>query len=164
MNRRSNANNDGKRFEKLLKQVADVYFHKKVLRLEKCDPPVRIIGPGKVQFLENPFSDFTGVWEERGGRALMIEAKSTKDGKLPIGNGKLTDLQIDWLIRWHTVGAAVGVIWESDFRVGFLPIGTIEAIRQSGRRSIKFEEADPVPQGMGHILFDFAVNLRRWYP
>ena len=162
--RRTNRDNDGKRFEKHVADVAAVYFQKKILRLEKVDPPVRFIGPGQIMFLPNPFADFMGAWEERSGRALFLEAKSTKEDKLPIGKGKLTDDQIDWLIRWHTVGAAVGVVWESAFRVGFLPIGTIEAIRKSGRRHIKFEESDPVPQGQGLILFDFAVNLRRWYP
>lgn len=164
MNARTNAGNDGKRFEGLVKDVAADYFRKKILRLEKVEPPTRIVGPNRIIFLENPFADFMGTWEERGGRAMFIEAKSTKDERLPIGNGKLSDDQIDWLIRWHTCGAAVGVIWESAFRVGFLPIGTIEAIRKSGRRHIKFEEADPVPQGMGRCIFDFAQNLRRWYP
>lgn len=161
---RTNRNNDGKRFERLFKQVADEYKYRRVLRMEKCDPPTRIVGPGKILFLENPFADFVGSWTERGGRSILLEAKSTQDDRLPMGTGKLSDKQIEWLYRWHCAGAVVGVVWEAAFKVGFLPIGKIKQIADSGRRHLKFEDADNVPQGRGLILFDFVQNLRRWYP
>jgi hypothetical protein len=160
-----NKSNDGRRFEDLFAGVNTQYNYKRVLKLEKVDPPTRIVGPGRIIFLASCFSDYVGTWSERQGRALFIEAKSTVGDMLPIrDDSNLKNKQIDDLIMWHGCGAAVGVVWESNFRVGFLPIGTIDAIRKSGRKYIDFREADPVPQGKGMILFDFAVNLRRWYP
>lgn len=161
---KSNAKNDGRRFEDLFARVADQYHFRKLMRLEKVGPPVRFAGPGRIIFLENPFPDWTGTWTERGGRTVMLETKSTADDKLPISDSKLTDTQISWLEKWHYAGAVTGVIWESNFRVGFLPIGRIIQVWQSGRRHFKFEEADPVPQGNGFVLFDFIENIRRWYP
>jgi len=158
----SNRFNDGRRFEGMVASTAVQYHYRKILRLEKVDPPTRIAG-GRIIFLENPFADFTGGWTERGGRSIMLEVKSTSDDKLPIG-GKLTDKQIAWLERWHHAGAAVGVLWEAAGAVGFLPIGRIVAVVKSGRRHLKFSEADPVAQGTGMILVDFVLNLRKWYP
>jgi penicillin-binding protein-related factor A (putative recombinase) len=162
----SNARNDGRRFEELFRGVADQYQHHRLLRLEKCDAPTKVLGvrPNvKVIFQENPFADWVGSWTERGGRALVLETKSTLEDKLTLG-GKLSDNQIEWLGRWHAAGAVTGVVWEANFLVGFLPLGRIMDVVKSGRRHIKFAEADPVPQGKGWVLFDFIQNLRRWYP
>jgi hypothetical protein len=162
----TNFKNDGRRFEDLFAKVAGEYMRRGILRLEKADPPTRVFGKPpnvKIVFQENPFADWVGSWTERGGRMLLIETKSTQGDKLAIG-GKLTDKQIEWLLRWHSAGAITGVVWESDFKVGFLPIGRIKTIVDSGRRHIKFAEADPIPQGMGFIIFDFVQNLRHWYP
>lgn len=161
--KQSNRFNDGRRFEELVAAVAQHYHYKKILRMEKVDPP-SIWAAGRLMLVANPFPDFTGSWTERGGRSLMFEAKSTSDDKLPIAKGKLTDKQIEWLERWHYAGAVTGVLWESKLRVGFLPIGRVVQVWKSGRRHFKFDEADPVPQGQGFILFDFVQNLRKWYP
>lgn len=162
---KKNASNDGRRFEELFESVVTQYNYKRVLKLAKVDPPTRVVGPGRIIFLANPFSDYVGSWSERQGRAIFIEVKSTMEDTLPIREDScLKNKQIDDLIMWHGVGAAVGVVWESNFRAGFLPIGLIDSIRRSGRKHIRFDEADPIPQGVGLILFDFVVNLRRWYP
>lgn len=162
----SNARNDGRRFEDLFRGVADQYHHLRLLRLEKCDPPTKVMGKRpfvNIIYQENPFADWVGSWTERGGRSLIIETKSTQEDKLQLGS-KLSDKQIEWLQRWHSAGAVTGVVWEADFKVGFLPLGRIMDVVKSGRRHIKFAEADPVPQGKGFIMFDFIQNLRRWYP
>lgn len=162
----SNARNDGRGFEEQMSKTCAAYFHARVMRLEKCEPPARILykpGGRDVIFLENPFLDFVGTWTERSGRAVLIEAKSTSEPRLSLG-GKLTDKQIEWLERWHLAGAAVGVVWEF---VGqgarFLPVGQIvETFKM--RKHVKWEEAEPIAQGRGFVLHDFAHNLRRWYP
>lgn len=153
----------------MFERTVSAYFNAKVLRMVKVEPPVRVIGWGatrQVIFLENPFPDWTGVWTERAGRSLMIETKSTCEPRLAMKEkGALSANQIDWLKRWHVEGAAVGVVWEwMNHGCVFLPIGKVWQIWQSGRRHIKFDECDPVLQGTGMILIDFAANLRRWYP
>lgn len=167
--RPSNHANDGRAFEELFKKTCDAYFHKRLLRLTKVEPPVRVLGFGparKVIFLENPFSDWIGSWSERGGRMLLIETKSTSEPKLVMSEDAALSLkQIEWQKRWHYAGAAVGVVWEwRGHGCAFIPIGQAWKVWQSGRRHIKFAECEPVLQGEGFALVDFLPNLRRWYP
>lgn len=161
MSNASNARNDGRALEAMIQGTATAYRHANVLRLEKVDPPTRVFG-GRVIFMENPFADFIGGWTERGGRLLLIEAKSTSVPKLALG-AKLTTKQRDWLLRWHQAGAAVGVIWEFQGACRFLPLGQIVKTWPL-RKHIKWEEAEPISQGQGFVLIDFVQNLRRWYP
>lgn len=170
---RRNHLNDGRGFEDLFERTCDAYLHSRTLRLSKVEPPVKVIGGGKVErrviFLENPYLDYLGAWTERGGRSLMIEAKCTSGpdgGKLPIRDDSSLKLrQVEWLKRWHCAGAAVGVVWNWTERGSvFLPIGLIDSIIKAERRHIKFEEGDKIEQGVGFVLLDFAANLRKWYP
>lgn len=165
----NNFRNDGRDLEATFAATCEAYFSSRVLRLTKVEPPVRVVGWGanrKIIFLENPFPDWTGAWTERGGRSLMIETKSTSEDQLRMAtNGALSINQIEWLKRWHWAGAAVGVVWEwRNHGAVFLPIGKVWDVWQSGRRHIKWEEGDPIQQGMGFVLMDFVANLRRWYP
>lgn len=168
----SNFGNDGRGFESMFERTCDAYRSANRLRLQKVEPPVRVIGWGenrKVIFLENPFPDYIGAWTERGGQTLCIEVKSTsgEEGhnlKIVKGSGGLRDTQIDWLIRWHRSGAAVGIVWEY---VGhgwaFLPVGLVDSIRQNGRRHVKFKECEKIAQGPGFMIVDFITNLSRYY-
>lgn len=166
-----NHKNDGREFEGRFGQTCEAYRQKKILRLEKVGPPCRIIfkGPGQQQiiFLDNPFLDWVGTWVERNGRCLMIETKSTSEPKLQMGkSNKLSDHQVEWLMRWHYAGAAVGLVWEYvGTGVAFIPIGQLHDIRKSGRRHIKWEEvaARQIKQGVGFVLLDFVPYLRQFY-
>jgi hypothetical protein len=116
-----------------------------------------------VIFLPNPHLDWVGAWTERYGRALMMETKSTSEPRLGLGS-KLTTTQIEWLLRWHHAGAAVGVCWEFvGHGVGFIPVGQIDQTLKTGRKHLKWEEVRPVKQGMGFILYDFVPYLRQFY-
>lgn len=168
----SNHGNDGRGFETMFERTCDAYRSANRLRLQKVEPPVRVIGWGekrKVIFLENPFPDYIGAWTERGGQTLCIEVKSTsgEDGsKLQIckGSGGLRDTQLDWLIRWHRSGAAVGIVWEwVGHGWAFIPVGLAESIRREPRRHIKFSECEPILQGQGFAMVDFLTNLSKWY-
>lgn len=163
---RTNTLNDGREFQAKVMASADLYREKNLLRMDKVDPPVRVVGSGqfrKVLFMENHFLDFIGSWTERAGRMVAIEAKSTAVPSLGIP-ARLTDRQREWLLRWHNSGAAVGVLWEwKDNGTVFLPIGQIQSVWKTGRRHIKFDECERVAQGQGFLLVDFIQNLRKWY-
>src|SRR3954468_23107434 len=135
MNRPNNFFNDGRGFETSFKKTVEAYRHKEILRLEKVSPPARVMGDGnnrKVIFLPNPFLDWVGTWTERNGRALMIECKSTSEPKLTFGGG-ISDNQIEWLLRWHYAGVAVGVCWEFVGEgVAFIPVGQIHRVNKEG--------------------------------
>src|SRR4051812_39497067 len=79
---RKNAGNTGKAFEKELERTCGAYNSQRIARLQKVDPPVRIIRymdkeKGKlverIIFLQNPFLDIMGCWTARGGRTILVE-------------------------------------------------------------------------------------------
>lgn len=159
--------NQGSGFEEQILRICEVYRQKGVLELEKVEPPVRVVGTGirrKVIFMRNPFLDYVGVWRSRGGRAVFLEAKSTKEPKLPFGSGGLSDGQIANLIRWHESGAAAGVLWEHFGDMRFVPIPALQAMSEAGVRHIKWGNATPVPPGLGFVFWDFESVLARYYP
>jgi penicillin-binding protein-related factor A (putative recombinase) len=164
------AKNDGHSFERMVSQTAEAYDRKNILRLEKVEPPTRRIKIGKVwQIVElsNPLLDFAGVWTERGGRALFIEAKSTTGNEsLRLEqDGGVTVKQVSALRRWHNAGAAVGVLWELDRRAcAMLSHDKLVEVLATGKKSVRFEELPRVAMGMGFVIYDFAVLLRQFYP
>lgn len=168
MNLRTNWRNDGRDFEAEFKQTCDAYRRQGILRMEKVGPPARVMGGGskerRVIFMENPFADWMGVWTERGRTALLLETKSTAEPKLQFGS-TISDTQIEWLIRWAHAGMVTGVVWRwtVERKTVFIPIGLLHQVHRSGRRHLKFDEGDPIGQGLGFCLLDFAANLRRWY-
>jgi hypothetical protein len=142
------------------------------LVLRKCDPPSRTINVnGRVvtTLLKNPFPDFVGVWTTGGGRALFIEAKSTKEPRLPImcKSGGLTIPQVNALSCWHDGGGAVGVIWEHELHWKFVGIKQIQKtlLMKRGtqpRKSIRWDEAEEIRTN-GVILIDFLENISSHY-
>src|SRR5579862_1167264 len=155
--------NTGKPFEAHLLEIASIYENRGILSLVKSDPPVRVVGFGparKVIFLRNPFVDFVGVWKERNGRAIFLEAKSTADPSLDLDHDNgITDTQIKSLKRWSNAGAAVGVLWECQGSVKFISLDSITRRLMANLRKIHFHQAEPVGQGEGFVMFDFIKNL-----
>ncbi len=161
---RPNASNTGKGFEALLSKIFAAYEDRGIATFSKVEPPVRIIGGGpnrKIIPLRNPFLDFSGVFAANGGRAIHIEAKSTAEPRLPVGceSGGVTLNQINNAIRWKRAGAAVGVLWLHDATVKL--VTTEMLMLERDRKSIRWEEAIPIPQGPGFIIYDFLRLLWR---
>jgi penicillin-binding protein-related factor A (putative recombinase) len=160
--------NTGKPFEIQISNIASLYEQRNLLSLEKVDPPVRVIGTGtnrKVIFQKNPHLDFVGVWTERGGRALFMEAKSTDDERLPLNaEGGIRDAQVKALQRWHRCGAAVGILWECRGKVRFISYERVRRALAQNFKSFAIDETVPVKQGNGFIIYDFIENLRAAYP
>ena len=164
--------NTGKDLEKRITQIAKIYEANKRALIHKCDPPSRtfnVKGKTFTTLLRNPFPDFVGTWTERGGRALLIEAKSTQHPRLPImcKSGGVTIDQVNHLTHWHHSGAAVGIVWEHELRWKFV---SIEQVHQTlklkrgnqPRKSIRWDEAIEVPQdGMNYM--DFLKNISDVY-
>lgn len=156
----------GKGLEGRIEVAAGVYSNRRVCYLKKVDPPTKtIIQGGKPQtiLLENPFLDFVGVWTERAGRLIVLEAKTTSEARLPMVTGGLTQKQIDALRAWHNAGAAVGVIWEFNLNWGWVSLPLIQKTLSGGRKSVPWEDAEIISQGEC-VLIDFMRNLRRDYP
>ena len=156
--------NTGKDLENRIAKIAQIYEAQGVAVLRKCDPPSRtfnINGKNITTLLKNPYPDFVGVWAERGGRTLMIEAKSTKEPRLPImgKSGGVKKEQVDSLMLWESFGAAVGVVWEYDLHWRFVSLELINKIAnekrgKNYRKSIRWEEAQAIQQnGMNYMDF-----------
>lgn len=169
----SKTENKGRWLQDGLASIAAAYAGKGVLKMEKADPPLRVIGGVKgfrgatVIPLPNPFLDFVGTWTERGGRMLCLEAKSTHDHSLPLfRDGGITLTQWENLGLWRKAGAAVAVIWghTPTAQVRFLSFEMMEARQRAGQKSIRWEHAEFIGAGYGFVTADFAQNLRDWHP
>ena len=158
--RPSLGSNDGRGFQDRIVRTASAYRALKVLKLEKVDPPTRIIPGNKILFMENPWPDFVGVFHD--GRMLAIEAKSTADGRLPfdVKSGGVTSKQARLLIDWGRMGAISGILWEcAGTRCCWVPWILVEDALNSGKRSFDFDVQFglfPVLAGKGLIEWDFA--------
>lgn len=156
-------NSNGAALERTLATVFNHYETKRILRLRKVDPPT-IVVKGRVVMKANPFLDFVGVWTEGAQAALFVEAKSTKEPRLPVGHGGITETQWENLLQWTAAGAVVFVLWEHSERLALVTVADIAAALQSGRRSVSWSEVKKLPQGIGMNLWDIAGAMRENWP
>jgi len=164
----SNNKQKGNFFEDLVTMVASSYHAQGIAKLEKVDPPVAIkYRPGGRPLIipkQSPFLDFVGVWTAQEGRALFIEAKSTEQPRLEFGNETgIKASQLASLRTWHNTGAVVGVLWHYLGEVRLVTLSTIAATEQTGRKSIRWNDAEPLPRGKGLVEFDFLSVLSYFY-
>ena len=154
----TNRRNDGRVFENALEAIFTRYASEGVLRLKKCEPPLRVMGGGgfrKVVFLKNPFLDFIGLWSERAGRFVALEAKSTSKPRLPINSkGGITPDQVDALRYWTKAGGVAVVLWEYRGAVRLVLPGFVVKLADAGGKSLKWEDAGP--------LLSPGNGLERW--
>lgn len=172
---RANRSNTGKTFEAELIATAGAYHSRRVAMLRKVDPPVRIIwiddkaNPGKkrqhVIFQPNPFLDFVGCWQARGGRTLLIEAKSTATHRLRF-NAKdgLKEHQVTNMKTWARAGAATCVLWQWAGKVCLFTPQMLIAAEGRGDKSLVFESGVPVARGTGTCVWDFLAALESALP
>ncbi len=171
---RASAKN-GSTFEAAITRTLEAYRVYGVCDVEKVEPPIKTFGTPqnrKVIFLENPFLDFIGSWTEMAGKLLVIECKSTETdtlsiGGIPVKAGRrtvtaakgITQAQIDAGHRWHRAGAAVCYLWHYRGEVR-LTTPHMLTVQLRTRRSLRWCDAHPVPQGRGFIIYDFLALLR----
>lgn len=155
---RTNRSNDGRDFQAAILKEAALYESQGILTLRKCDAPVRMIGSGpmrKIIPMRNPFLDFVGVWTERGGRALFIEAKSTATHRLPINrDAGLTENQCNAMSQWSEAGAAVALIWRCQYGIRVLSWSVIQNEIAIGMKSLCAEDFAQVENGWLAALRD----------
>lgn len=147
----------GKDFEKLLEAIFTGYHNRGIAKIEKVDPPVRVVGGGKARriiFLENPWLDYAGTWSEMGGRMLILEAKSTEDERLEIGEKGITTKQMENLAKWHRYGAAVAILWGHKGAVKVITMATIQAAESMGLKSFNWRHLPGTPKGEGWVVAD----------
>lgn len=140
---RTNRGNTGKTFEHELELIFSSLEARRIARIRKVDPPVRIVGGGfarRTIFLPNPFLDYAGVRYE-SGRAIFLEAKSTATHRLPIGrSGGVTEEQVRSLRAWARAGAFVGVLWRYKASTVFISMKLLDACLDWGDKSLRFED------------------------
>jgi penicillin-binding protein-related factor A (putative recombinase) len=158
--------NRGQEFEKRLQKVHDFYAMNRLAKIEKVAPPVLVIR-GKQIMMRNPFLDFTGVWTERDGRALVIEAKFTADEERMgiCGSGGVSENQYSNLWAWRDAGAVCAVLWfnakHDTIRMATVPM--LAQCVQAGRKSIRWDEMLEVPRSdRGH--WDYLALLEQAMP
>lgn len=157
-----NTPNPGRAFEGMLSRIWEEYERRGVMKVEKVEPPCRILGgggPRRVIFLENPNLDYVGVWTGAGCRALQIEAKTTQSTRLALGAGGLSETQQRAMERWHGAGAVVFVLWLTEARLYLIPWQTIRDVGQL-RRSLTPEHGIAVPAGRGWVLWDVEAVMQ----
>lgn len=161
-----NARNDGRDFEKSIEQCCRIYREKGIARIEKVEPPVRVLGYGpsrKVIFLQSPYLDFTGTWTAAAGRSIHFEAKSTLEPTLQCGKKtKFHQGQRDALRDWHQAGAMAFLLWEMRGECRLFFHSMIEAGLEQ-RKSLVFSDGLKVPAGKGFMFYDF-LSVVSIYP
>lgn len=158
------ANHHGKTFQTRLELTLMGYKNAGIADLEKVEQPIKVQGTRpniRVVMLENPWLDYMGTW--KGGRMIMLEAKSTDDERLPIDvkSGGVTLGQVKAIRRWHAAGAAVAVVWWSQPHKA-MKIATAQDIilaLSAGARAIQWRHLPPVSRGTGLIEFDILGEL-----
>jgi penicillin-binding protein-related factor A (putative recombinase) len=152
----------GKDFEGLLEAIFTGYANRGIANIEKVDPPVRVVGSGihrKIIFQENPWLDYAGVWTEMGGRMLILEAKSTEEERLPIGDKGITKNQMDNLAKWHRYGASIAILWGHKGQVKVITAATITAAASMGLKSFNWRHLPATPKGDGWVIADVLGEL-----
>lgn len=109
--------NRGKHLERLLGPHADgrmsthqLYLNRGEAIIRKVEVPMaknRV--SGQWVFAQRTSFDYQGVL--RGGRYIGVEAKEIGGEKLQIAQNGLKEHQLNGLIRYHRMGALVGVLW-----------------------------------------------------
>ena len=155
----------GQAGEDLLELIHDGYKQAFTAKIEKVDPPVKVVrsGPKVVRaiMLENPFPDYLGTWTERDGLTLAWELKHYSKALLPLGQKKagVTADQLDLLDRWHASGAVTGVLWLRDRELRLATFDSILAVLETGRKSLKWDDQVKVRRGQGKVVFDWLAEL-----
>lgn len=148
----SRRGNSGKALENLIEKEAKRYEQKGILMLRKADPPSftrNINGVPVTMLTSNPFPDFVGIME---GRMLCIEAKSTKDDRLPFGKSGLRSKQLDDLRQWRKFGAVSGVIWGNPLGYYWITLDDIDREAIKGKKSVKSCNGIKICQSVNHVL------------
>lgn len=165
------ATHGGKWLEEEITRIANDYDRRRVLSLNKVDPPTRMIMDKRTKrwipiHLANPFLDFVGAWTEQRGRGIFLEAKSTTEPRLQLGSGGISDNQWIALQRWRKAGAAVGVLWgyTPTHEIRFVPFELIESQLRNDAKHVKWQHASEIPRGLGFCTWNFAAILAEYHP
>lgn len=154
--------NTGKEFERLLEAIFTGYLNRGIAKIEKVDPPVKVVGGGKARrviFMKNPWLDYAGVWTEMGGRLLILEAKATETERLEIGDGGITSKQMENLASWHRFGAVTAILWGHRGQVKVITAATIQAAADMELKAFQWRHLPATPTGEGWVVADVLGEL-----
>ncbi len=121
-------------------------------------------------FQRNPWLDYVGVWRERGGRAVMFEAKSTAEARLPFGKDSgVTKAQLEAMHHWGEHGAVVFVLWQVRDKKPTTYMVIEEAFGEAasaGAKSVtpENEYVFQIGRGDGRVTADFLECMRAVWP
>ena len=151
--------NTGKNLENWIQAESEKYERQGKLLLRKVDPPsFSRVWKGRTihTLLPNPFPDFIG--STKRGTTLLIEAKSTKDKRLPFGKSGLRQKQIDDMRAWAKFGAICGIIWDCG-KFYWITLDNLAQANEDGRKSVTPEYCTEILSRNGHVI-DFYANIR----
>lgn len=157
--------NKGTAFERRLESIFHAYMRQGRAKIHKVDQPIKVMGGGagrkRVVMLENFHLDFVGTWTEHAGRTIILEAKYTEDRRLRIDrSGGVTESQMANLRAWRAAGAATAVAWGMGDAIKLVTVEMIDAaIDETGRVSLRWCDAVPVPAGEGYVTHDILAAL-----
>ena len=154
----------GRAFENAIISTARAYERARLLVLRKVDPPMfvtRIAGRVIARPKRSQFLDFVGAWTERGGRAVIIEAKSIKQAVLPLLTDRgLKQSQWDSLRVWHWSGAMVAVLWRHSGGVVWIAYDQLRAAIDAGSASFPARDGHAVAVDWARDRVEFLPVLR----
>ena len=92
---------------------------------------------------------------------VVLEAKSTAGPRLAIGGDSgLTQKQIEAMLRWESMGAKVGLLWQcKSVRNAWVDLAIIRHALTLGNKSIVLNDAHPLDNGTGYATADFLQYL-----
>lgn len=159
----SNKSNDrGKSLQSRLESIWEGYRKAGRAKIEKVDPPVKVMGSGakrRVIFMDNPFVDYAGAWTEQGGRSIHIEAKSTDKPRLSLGGSGVTNNQIANLRKWTAAGAVAGLAWGHGNEIKIVPARELLEAWDADAKSIQWHHIPSSPRGFGLVEIDILATL-----
>lgn len=134
------AKENGKSFEKLLDSYFQLFAILGYCNIEKTPEPFRFIKPYQKNlfigcFVKSAQPDYKGT--NKGGRAIVLEAKSVSDGK--INKSALTENEFTQLQKHKRLGALSGVIVydQTDGHIYLFPFTLFESMEElRGRKSL----------------------------
>jgi hypothetical protein len=141
------------------------YRSKRLMTVEKIDPPTAVIRKGAAVIVihkKSKFLDYMGFW--LNNRGIKMEAKSTLEPRLYFGDRGLKDSQVAAFRFWGRC-TVTALLWHHKGNLVIVTGRDVLAASDSNQSSLKFSDYEKVPLGEGaehwkiyeHLLKVFGV-------
>jgi recombination protein U len=143
----------GMAFEAALEYQHNLYAARGVALLHKVPTPIAVGGRRtggshggvweRAWPVKQSIADYLGVWTERGGRALAVEAKEAAGLRWPFD--RLPEHQREFLSEWTLAGGLALVVlrWTATDELWVLDWPTLRAAMSGSARSLRRADGSP---------------------